>query len=109
MTPANASIIQSRIRGGDIINTITEIVWDIITDNEALLSELTRIMCQEYEPFLSKDKAATVNTYKLENYLREELTTWYEWLPATPINQTVGEAAIEASSAVAWRLFGTVV
>jgi len=37
------------------MNKITEIVWDIITDNEALLSELTRIMCQEYEPFLSNE------------------------------------------------------
>ena len=56
------------------MNKITEIVWDIITETPALLSELTRIMCQEYEPFLSKDKAAAVNTYQLENYLREELT-----------------------------------
>ena len=85
------------------MNTITEIVWDIITDNEALLSELTRIMCQEYEPFLSKDKAATVNTFKLENYLREELTEWYEWLPDTPINQIGGELAMEAFADVDWR------
>jgi len=78
------------------MNKITEIVWDIITETPALLSELTRIMCQEYEPFLSKDKAATVNTFKLENYLREELTKWYEWLPDTPINQIGGE--------LQWRL-----
>jgi len=37
------------------MNTITEIVWDIITETPALLSELTRIVCQEYEPFLSKE------------------------------------------------------
>jgi hypothetical protein len=86
-----------------MVNTITEIIWDIVSDDEELLAELTRIMCQEYEPCLSKDKAATVNTYKFENYLREELTKWYEWLPDTPINQIGGELAMEAFADVDWR------
>jgi hypothetical protein len=84
-------------------NKITEIVWDIVSDNEALLSELTKIMCQEYKPFLSKDMATTVNTYQLEHYLWEELTKWYEWLPDTPINQIGGELAMEAFANVNWR------
>ena len=85
------------------MNTITEIVWDSISDNEALLAELTRIMRKEYQPFLSKDKATTVNTYQVEHSLREELTKWYEWLPDTPINQIGGELAIEAFRDVDWR------
>ena len=84
-------------------NKITEIVWDIITDNEELLAELTRIMCQEYKQFLSRDMATTVNTYQLEHYLLEELTTWYEWLPNTPISQIGGELAMEAFATVNFR------
>jgi hypothetical protein len=91
------------------MNKITEIVWDIITDNEALLSELTRIMCQEYEPFLTWEKAKTVNTYKLEHFMREELTKWYEWLPDTPINQIGGELAIEAFRCVDFRHIASLV
>ena len=86
-----------------MVNKITEIVWDIITDNDELLSELTGIMCQEYKPFLSKDMATTVNTYQLEHYLCEELTTWYEWLPDSPINQIGGELAMEAFATVNFR------
>ena len=44
------------------MNKITEIVWDSISDDEELLAELTRIMCQEYVPFLPKERATTVNT-----------------------------------------------
>ena len=90
-------------------STITEIIWDIITDNDELLEELTRIMRQEYEPFLPKEKATTVNTYKLEHYLREELTKWYEWLPDTPINQIGGELAMEALRNVDWRHIASLV
>src|SRR5260221_11744617 len=103
MTEAYASSIQSRTRGGDSMNKITEIVWDIVSDNEELLAELTRIMRKEYEQFLSKDKAATVNTYKFENYLREELTKWYEWLLDKPINKIGGELAMEAFAHRNWR------
>jgi hypothetical protein len=85
------------------MNNITEIVWDIITDNEALLSELTRIMCQEYEPFLTDDKATTVNTFKLESYFRGELAKWYEWLPERPIDMIGGELAMEALRHVDWK------
>ena len=85
------------------MNTITEIVWDSISNNEALLAELTRIMRQEYEPFLPKERATTVNTLKLEHFMREELTKWYEWLPDTPINQSGGELAMEAFRDVDFR------
>src|SRR5258708_12706895 len=78
------------------MSTVTEIMWDIITVNDELHSELTRIMRQEYEPFLIDEKATTVNTFKLESYLREELAKWYEWLPERPIDMIGGEFAMEA-------------
>src|SRR5260370_2561175 len=85
------------------MNEITEIVWDIISDDEEFLAELTRIMGQSYEPFLTSEKAFTVNTSKLESHMREELTKWYEWLPDSPINQIGGELAMEAFRSVDWR------
>jgi hypothetical protein len=91
------------------MNTITEIVWDIFSDNEDLLAELTKIMRQEYEPFLPKERAITVNTFKIEHYLREELTTWYEWLPDSPINQIGGELAMEAFRDVDFRHIASLV
>ena len=60
-------------------------------------------MCQEYEPFLTWEKAKTVNTYKLEQNVREELTKWYQWLSETPINQIGGELATEALRHVDWK------
>ena len=85
------------------MSTITDTIWDIVTDNEELHAELTRIMCQEYEPFLTHDKATTVNTFKLESYFREEFTKWYEWLPDTAISQIGGELAMEAFRLVDWK------
>ena len=91
------------------MNKITEIVWDSISDNEDLLAELTKIMRQEYLPFLPKDMATTVNTYQVEHFMREELTKWYEWLPDTPINQIGGELAIEAFRCVDFRHIASLV
>ena len=85
------------------MSSITEVMWDIITDNDELHSELTRIMQQTYEPFFPKEKATTVNTWKLEQYFREELTKWYEWLPDIPMSQIGGELAMEALQQVDWR------
>ena len=85
------------------MSTITGIMWDIITENDELHAELTRIMCQEYEPFLTHDKATTVNTFKLESYVREEFTKWYEWLPERPIDMIGGELAMEALRHVDWK------
>jgi hypothetical protein len=85
------------------MNKITEIVWDSVSDDEELLAELTRIMRQEYVPFLPKERATTVNTYTLEHFMREELSKWYEWLPDSPINQIGGELAMEAFRCVDWR------
>src|SRR5260221_9180024 len=85
------------------MSTVTENMWDIITVNDELHSELTRIMRQEYEPFLIDEKATTVNTFKLESYLREELAKWYEWLPERPIDMIGGELAMEALRHVDWR------
>ncbi len=50
-----------------------------------------------------KDMTTTVNTYQLEHFLLEELTTWYEWLPNTPISQIGGELAMEAFATVNFR------
>ena len=91
------------------MSTITETIWDIITDNDELHSELTRIMWQSYEPFLTHDKATTVNTFKLESYFREELTKWYEWLPERPIDMIGGELAMEALRHVDWKHLGILI
>ena len=91
------------------MSTITEIMWDIITDNDELHSELTRIMRQEYEPFLTYDKATTVNTFKLESYFREEFTKWYEWLPERPIDMLGGELAMEALRHVDWKYLASLI
>ena len=85
------------------MNTITDTIWDIITENDELHAELTRIMRREYEPFLTHKKATYVNTYKLEQHIREELTKWYEWLPDTAISQIGGELAMEAFRLVDWK------
>ena len=78
------------------MSTITETLWEIITDSDALHAELTTIMRQEYEPFLTQEKATCVNTSKLEHYVREQLIKWYEWLPETPASQRGRELAMEA-------------
>ena len=72
------------------MSTITATIFAIITDNDQLHSELTRIMRKEYEPFLTRDRATSINTYKLEQYVHEELLKWYEWLPDTAISQIGG-------------------
>ncbi len=92
------------------MNEITKIIWDIITENDELLAELTRIMQQSYEPFLtSAEKAFTVNTSKLESHMREELTKWYEWLPERPIDMIGGELAMEAFRSVDFRHIASLV
>ena len=91
------------------MSTITDTIWDIITENDELHAELTRIMRQEYEPFLTWEKAKAVNTCKLEQYIREELTKWYQWLPDTPINNIGGELAMEALRGVDWQHIATLV
>ena len=83
--------------------SITDTVWEIITDNDELHAELTKIMRKEYEPFLTHDKATYVNTYKLEQYVRDELIKWYEWLPDSAISQIGGELAMEAFRLVDWK------
>ena len=85
------------------MSTITDTIWDIITDNDELHAELTRIMRKEYEPFLTHNKATYVNTYKLEQHIHEELTKWYEWLPDTATSQIGGELAMEAFRLVDWK------
>jgi len=86
------------------MNGITATVWDVITDNESLLAELTAIMCKEYKPFLSQEQTLQVNTHQLEQHMLEQMTTWYEWLPDTPINHIGGELAMAVLDAVEWSL-----
>jgi hypothetical protein len=86
------------------MNSITATVWDEITDDENLLAELTAIMRKEYKPFLSPAQTLQANTHQLEQHMREQLTTWYEWLPDTPINHIGGELAMEVLDAVEWSL-----
>jgi hypothetical protein len=84
------------------MNSVTTTVWDVITGDESLLAELTAIMRKEYKPFLSREQAIQVNTHQLEQHLIEEMTKWYEWLPATPINHIGGELAMALLNAVEW-------
>ena len=86
------------------MSTITDVIWEIVTDNDELHSELTKIMQQTYEPFtLSQEKATTVNTLKLESYILEEVEKWYEWFPERPIGMLGGEWAMEALRQGDWR------
>jgi len=86
------------------MNSITATVWDVISDHEHLLAELTAIMRKEYKPFLSPAQTVQANTHQFEQHIREQLTTWYEWLPDTPINHIGGELAMEVLDAVEWSL-----
>jgi hypothetical protein len=86
------------------MNSITAIVWDVISDDDTLLAELTAIMRKEYKPFLSQEQAVQANIHQLEQHLSDELTKWHEWLPDTPINHIGGELAMEVLDAVEWSL-----
>jgi len=82
------------------MNSITATVWDVITDDESLLAELTAIMRKEYKPFLSKEQTIKVNAHQLEQHMLEQMTKWYKWLPDTPINHIGGELAMDVLDAV---------
>lgn len=84
------------------MNRFTAIVWDVITDDESLLAELTAIMRKEYQPFLSQAQTVQANTHQLEHHILEEVTKWCEWLPETPINHMGGELAMQVLQEVEW-------
>ena len=86
------------------MNSITATVWDVISDHEHLLAELTAIMRKEYKPFFSPAQTMQVNTRQLEQHVLEQLTTWYAWLPDTPIHHIGGELAMDVLDAVEWSL-----
>jgi hypothetical protein len=78
------------------MNPFTELVWEVITDCPEFLEKLTAIMKREYRPFLTEAEVTfRVNTKMLEQYIREELDKWYDWLPDTPINRIGGGLALE--------------
>lgn len=72
------------------MNSITATVWDVISDHEHLLAELTAIMRKEYQPFLSLAQTVQVNTHQLEQHMLEQLTIWYAWLPDIPSITSAG-------------------
>ncbi|MGH2497281.1 MAG: hypothetical protein ACRDIV_21485 [Ktedonobacteraceae bacterium] len=84
------------------MNPFTQLVWDVIHDSPEFLETLTAIMKREYKPFLAGEQAFQANAKMLEGYTREELDTWYEWLPDTPINRIGGGLAVEMLDCVAW-------
>src|SRR5712691_10232353 len=86
------------------MNSITATVWDVISDHETLLAELTAIMRKEYKPFLSPAQTVQANTHQLEQHMLEQLTIWYAWPPDTPIHHIGGELAMTVLDAVEWSL-----
>ena len=84
------------------MNPFTRLVWGVITDCPAFLTDLSAIMQREYQPFLTGEKAFRANARMLEQHMREELDKWYDWLPDTPINQMGGGLALEMLDCVDW-------
>jgi hypothetical protein len=84
------------------MNPFTELVWEVIAGSPELLAQLAAIMKREYTPFLSGEKAFQANAGMLERRIREELDTWYEWLPDTPMNRIGGGLALEVLGSVDW-------
>lgn len=77
------------------MNPFTQLVWDVVTDCPEFLEQLASLMRREYTPFLTGEKAFQANARMLEQHLRQELDTWYDWLPETPINRIGGGLALE--------------
>lgn len=91
------------------MNRFTATVWDVIADEDTLLAELGAIMRKQYPPFLSPEQAVKANTYQLEQHMVAEVTKWYEWLPATPINAIGGELVMDVLQDVEWYLIAALV
>lgn len=86
------------------MNPFTALVWEVIQDSPEFLERLTDIMKQDHRPFsfASAEQAFQANAKMLEGYVREELDTWYDWLPDTPINRIGGGLAVEMLDSVDW-------
>jgi hypothetical protein len=91
------------------MNRFTTTVWDVIADDDTLLAELGAIMRKQYPLFLSPEQTVKANTYQLEQQMVAEVTKWYEWLPATPINALGGELVMDVLQDVEWYLIAALV
>ena len=81
------------------MNSFTETVWDVITENPELIEELTTMMGKDHQPFLSTEPSFQANAHRLKQHVLDKNT----WLPTFPIDQLGRALAEEAFEAVDWN------